>query len=82
MANQTDRHSYNKYSLKWVYSSEILAVQFLNMEYLNFWAGEIAPILVKIKGLFALLRIVKINHYSIPALTPFPIVQQTTCLSQ
>jgi hypothetical protein len=52
------------------------------MEYLNFWAGDFAPILVKIKGLLALLRIVKINHYSIPALTPFPIVQQTTHLSQ
>jgi hypothetical protein len=74
MANQTDRHSYNKYSLKWVYSSEILAVQFLNMEYLNFWAGEIAPIHLKIAGLLALLRIVKINRYSIPALTPFPIM--------
>jgi hypothetical protein len=68
--------------LKWVYSHKKLAVQFLNMEYLNFWAGEITPIWGKNAGLFALLRIVKINHYSIPALTPFPIVQQTTHLSQ
>jgi hypothetical protein len=66
---------------KWVCSSEKLAVQFFSISYFQKWAGEIAPILLKIKGLFALLRIVKINHYSIPALTPFPIVQQTTCLS-
>ena len=35
---------------KWVYSSKKCAVQFLNMEYLNFWAGEIAPILVNLLG--------------------------------
>ena len=51
------------------------------MEYLNFWAGEILPIHLKIAGLLALLRIAKINHYSIPALAPFMVVQQTTCLT-
>jgi hypothetical protein len=67
---------------KWVYSSNKIVLRIFSISYFQKWAGEIAPILVKIKGLFALLRIVKINHYSIPALTPFPIVQQTTHLSQ
>jgi hypothetical protein len=35
---------------KWVYSHKKLAVQFLNMEYLNFWAGDFAPILVNLLG--------------------------------
>jgi hypothetical protein len=52
------------------------------MEYLNFWAGDFAPIHLKIAGLLALLRIAKISYYSISALAPFPIVQQTTCLNQ
>ena len=59
---------------KWVYSSKKLAAQFLNMEYLNFWAGEIAPIWGKNTGLLALLRIAKISYYSIPALAPFMVV--------
>ena len=35
---------------KWVCSSKKYAVQFLNMEYLNFWAGDFAPILVNLLG--------------------------------
>jgi hypothetical protein len=57
-------------------------MQFFSISYFQKWAGEIAPILVKIKGLFALLRIVKINHYSIPALTLLKVVQQTTHLTR
>jgi hypothetical protein len=74
MANQTDRHSYKKYSLKWVYSSKKLAAYLLNMEYLNFWAGDFAPIHLKIAGLLALLHIAKISYYSIPSLAPFMVV--------
>ena len=70
MVSQTDRHSYNKYSLKWVYSSKKIVLQFFNMEYLNFWAGDFAPIWGKNTGLLALLRIAKISYYSIPALAP------------
>jgi hypothetical protein len=55
-------------------------MQFLNMEYLNFWAGEITPILVKIKGLLAVL-VLNVANYSYLALAPFPIVQQTTHLT-
>ena len=40
------------------------------MEYLNFWAGDFAPIWGKTAGLFALLCIAKISYYSIPALAP------------
>ncbi len=70
MVSQTDRHSYNEYSLKWVYSSKNIAAYFLNMEYLNFCAGDFAPIHLKIAGLLALLHIEKISYYSIPALAP------------
>jgi hypothetical protein len=52
------------------------------MEYLNFWAGEIALIHHKIAWLFALLRIVKINHYSIPALILLKVVQHKASLNQ
>ena len=44
MASQTDRHSGEEYNPKLVYSSKKIVLQFFNMEYLNFWAGEIAPI--------------------------------------
>ena len=74
MANQTDRHSYNEYSLKWVYSSKKCAAYFLNMEYLNFWAGDFAPIHLKIAELHVLLCIAKISNYSIPSLAPFMVV--------
>jgi hypothetical protein len=74
MVSQTDWHSYNEYSLKWVYSSKKLAAYFLNMEYLNFWAGDFAPIHLKIAGLLALLRIAKISYYSISALASFMVV--------
>jgi hypothetical protein len=66
---------------KWVYSSEKIVLRIFSISYLQKWAGEIAPILVKIRGLLALLRIAKINQYSIPALAPFMVVQQTTCLN-
>ena len=68
-------------SPKWVYSSKKLAAYFLNMEYLNFWAGDFAPIHLKIAGLFALLYIAKINYYSILALAKLKVVQQTACLN-
>ena len=70
MASQTDRHSGEEYNPKLVYSSKKLAAQFFSTNYFQKWAGEIAPILVKIKGLFALLRIAKIDNYCIPALAP------------
>ena len=79
--SKTGRHSCNEYSSKWVYSHKKLAVQFFSISYLQKWAGEITPIHLKIAGLLALLRIAKINYYSILALAPFPIVQQTTCLT-
>ena len=82
MANQTDRHSYNEYSLKWVYSSKKLAVQFFSTNYFQKWAGDFLPIHLKIAGLFALLHIAKISYYSIPALAPLKVVQQTTHLNQ
>jgi hypothetical protein len=59
---------------KWVYSSNKIVLRIFSISYFQKWAGEIAPIWGKNAGLFALLRIVKINHYSIPALTPFPIM--------
>jgi hypothetical protein len=67
--------------LKWVYSSKKLALQKRVVEYFSNSPLDFAPIHLKIAGLFALLRIAKINYYSIPALAPFPIVQQTTCLT-
>jgi hypothetical protein len=82
MVSQTDRHSYNKYSLKWVYSSKKLALQKIVVEYFSNSPLDFAPIHLKIAGLLALLRIAKISYYSISALAPFPIVQQTTCLNQ
>jgi hypothetical protein len=45
-----------------------------NMEYLNFWAGDFAPIWGKNTGLLALLHIAKISYYSIPSLAPFMVV--------
>jgi hypothetical protein len=59
--------------LKWVYSSEKLAVQFFSISYLQKWAGDFAPILVKIKGLLAVLVLNYLN-YSYLALAPFPIM--------
>jgi hypothetical protein len=44
------------------------------MEYLNFWAGDFAPIHLKIAGLLALLHIAKISYYSIPSLAPLMVV--------
>jgi hypothetical protein len=51
-----------------------LAAQFFSISYFQKWAGEIAPIVVKIKGLLAVLRIAKISYYSIPALASFMVV--------
>jgi hypothetical protein len=65
---------------KWVYSSKIIVLRIFSISYFQKWAGEIAPILVKIKGLLAVL-VLNISYYSIPALATFPIVQQTTCLT-
>jgi hypothetical protein len=56
-------------------------VQFFSISYFQKWAGEIAPILVKIKGLLAVL-VLNVSNYSYLALTLFPIVQQTTHLNQ
>jgi hypothetical protein len=58
-----------------------LAAQFFSTNYFQKWAGEIAPILVKIKGLLAML-VLNISNYSYLALAPFMVVQQTTCLIQ
>ena len=58
-----------------------LAAQFFSISYLQKWAGEIAPIHLKIAGLLALLRIAKINYYSILALAKLKVVQQTACLN-
>ena len=65
---------------KWVYSSEKIVLRIFSISYLQKWAGEIAPILVKIKGLLAVL-VLSVGSYSYLALAPFPIVQQTTCLT-
>jgi len=51
-----------------------LAAQFFSTNYFQKWAGDFAPIWGKTAGLFALLCIAKISYYSIPALTPFPIM--------
>jgi len=59
---------------KWVYSSEKIVLRIFSTNYFQKWAGEIAPIHHKKAGLFALLCIAKINHYSIPALAPFMVV--------
>ena len=77
MASQTDRHSYNKYSLKWVYSSKKLALQKIVVEYFSNSPLDFAPIHLKIAGLLALLallRIAKISYYSISALASFMVV--------
>jgi hypothetical protein len=74
MANQTDRHSYNEYSLKWVYSSKKLALQKIVVEYFSNSPLDFAPIHLKIAELLALLRIAKISNYSIPSLAPFMVV--------
>jgi hypothetical protein len=65
---------------KWVYSSKIIVLRIFSISYFQKWAGEIAPILVKIKGLLAVL-VLNISNYSYLALAPFPTVQQTTCLT-
>jgi hypothetical protein len=74
MANQTDRHSYNEYSLKWVYSSKKLALQKIVVEYFSNFPLDFAPIHLKIAELLALLHIAKISYYSIPSLAPFMVV--------
>lgn len=74
VVSQTDRHSYNKYSLKLVYSSKKLALQKIVAEYFSNSPLDFAPIHLKIAGLLALLHIAKICNYSIPALAPFMVV--------
>jgi hypothetical protein len=49
-------------------------LQKIVVEYFSNSPLDFAPIWGKKAELFALLRIVKINHYSIPALAPFPIM--------
>jgi hypothetical protein len=56
-------------------------LQKIVVEYFSNSPLDFAPIHLKIAGLFALLRIAKINHHSIPVLASFPIVQQTTHLN-
>ena len=70
MASQTDRHSGEEYNPKLVYSSKKLALQKIVVEYFSNSPLDFAPIHLKIAGLFALQRIVKIDNYSIPALAP------------
>jgi hypothetical protein len=74
MVSQTDRYSYKKYSLKWVYSSKKLALQKIVVEYFSNSPLDFAPIHLKIAGLLALLHIAKISYYSIPSLAPFMVV--------
>jgi hypothetical protein len=52
------------------------------VEYFSTSGGEIAPIHLKIAGLLALLCTVKINNASIPALTPFSVMQHKASLNQ
>ena len=58
---------------KWVYSSKIIVLRIFSISYFQKWAGEIAPILVKIKGLLAVL-VLSVGSYSYLALAPFAIV--------
>jgi hypothetical protein len=67
--------------LKWVCSSEILALQKIVVEYFSNSPLDFAPIHLKIAGLHVLLCIAKISNYSIPSLAPFMVVQYSAGLN-